>query len=206
MRMTLFPSQSGRKSFLSLGKKWGERRRDGGRARSPSAYPSSPRLLTASMNVTGHWEIPKTEKTLAKSFLVCLCFHLHIVSWRHRKQLVYYFLKEVSISWQGKCRLRHSKTSSTCARSSKEMGSEQRPRPAVNICPSRWCCRDGRVSGAAACRLGAGQYTCRLLSVRSRCPRQPSPTPGVHRPPSAGMRDCQGDLSSIILWNRDCWC
>lgn len=87
------------------------------------------------------------------------------------------------------------------------MGLEQHPHPAVNICPSSWCYRDGRISHGAACKLGTGQDSCCLLPVpSSQHLRQRCPVLGVHRPSSAGVRDCEGVLSSVILWNRDYQC
>lgn len=86
------------------------------------------------------------------------------------------------------------------------MDLEQHPHPAVNICPSCWCCRDGGITRGAVCKFGTGQDSCCPLPVPSRGLRQHSPVPGVHRPPSAGMRDCKGVLSSEILWNRDYQC
>lgn len=105
----------------------------------------------------------KDRKHWPDFFLACFCFHLHVASWRCRLQLVYYFLEEVSIFWQAKCRQRHSKRHSTCSRSTKEMGLEQHPGPAVNICPSHWCCRDRRVSGGSA--LGRTCAACRLVTL-----------------------------------------
>lgn len=86
------------------------------------------------------------------------------------------------------------------------MDLEQHPHPAVNICPSCWCCRDGGITRGAVCKFGTGQDSCCPLPVPSRGLRQHSPVLGVHRPPSAGMRDCKGVLSSEILRNRDYQC
>lgn len=59
----------------------------------------------------------------------------------------------------GRAPVRHS----TSARSSKEMGLEQCAGPAVNICLSPWCCRDGRAGRGSA--LGRTHAACRLCAA-----------------------------------------
>lgn len=91
---------------------------------------------------------------------------------------------------------------STPARSSKEMGLEQHPHPAVNICCSCWCYRDGRIRLGAACKFGTGQNSCCLLPVPSQQPQAAQPCFGC-----AQTSQCQNERRwrGLVLCNPLKW-